>query len=227
MKTDRNEQRLQQAIRRAAGVLYPDGAQSEAADALLRAFAVPSLALEASESDMRSYGLSEQFAFACSLAPHVSRYILNERSCSFPYAANLEQARKQLLPHFIGAHYECGYMLCLTKDARVLSCEQLRMGSIDEAPFYARIIIETALVSGGDCFILAHNHPGGTHAASIEDCISTLNILEAMARLNMTLIDHIIISDGEAISIRKTGSIPSGAWKELSPLPTAFKGWPG
>ena len=223
---DLNEERLRAAIDRAVRTLAGNKAADGLTGELCSVFGTPSHAIETPERDLRLMcALPDKLAFALSLTVPVARYMLGEHAAQSDAVTTVELARRRLVPQYLGAHYECGYMICLTKQGRFIKCAPLRMGSVDEAPFYMRIIVETALASGGDCFIIAHNHPGGSRIASADDCASTLNALDAMAQLGLVLIDHLVMANGEAISIRKTGSIAVKVWNRLAPLPDAFRDW--
>lgn len=226
MTTKRNEKRLRAALLRVAQTLYPKGEQTDAAQRLIAAFGSPSAALEAPESELCSLcALREPLAFTYSITADLSRYLLCERANANRTILSVRDVRPHLLGLYLGMHYECGHLLSLTKDGRLLGIDPLRMGSIDEAPFYTRIIIENALLSGGEVFVLSHNHPGGTPFASTEDCRSTLNVMNAMNAMGLLLLDHIILDDGQTVSIRECGSISERIWNALSPIPAPFSHW--
>lgn len=226
MSTKKQDRRLRASISRVADTLYPKGDAHDALPRLLAAFGTATAALEAPESEMRSAcGFKEALAFSYCMTPDLARYLLCERAKSLKTVRSIKEARPHMLGLYLGMHYECGHMLCLTKDGRLLKIEPLRMGSVDEAPFYTRVIIESALLSGGEVFVLTHNHPGGTPFASAEDCRSTLSVMNTMHALGLLLLDHIILADGAAISIREYGSISERVWNEFSPIPEPFRNW--
>lgn len=221
------DERLLLAMEQAAQILYPKGEADGAAGKIGAAFGAPSLALEASAEEMqRVCKIPDPLAFAYGIVPDLARYMLAERAEAAPLITSLRAARAHLLPLYLGTHYECGHILCLNAEGRLLGTSPVRMGSVDEAPFYTRVIMELALASGGDAFLLAHNHPGGTREPSMADCSATQTVMEAMHRLQMTLIDHIIFTDGEAVSIRASGQMSTECWQRLAPLPESFRDWP-
>lgn len=227
MLIDLRETRLQRSMADVLHILGRGEYATDITEKLSRTFGQPSSALEAAEKDIADVAhCDENAAFALSMALPLARYMLEEDACAISAVTNMDQARQKLLPHYLGTHYECGQMLCLDRHGNFISCVPLRMGTVDEAPFYLRIILEEALISGGECFIVAHNHPGGTRHPSAEDCSSTRNIAQSLSKLEMVLIDHIIIADGDAVSIRASGAVDSSFWAKYAPLPESFKNWP-
>jgi len=62
-----------------------------------------------------------------------------------------------------------------------------------------------ALYSNARCIIIAHNHPSGDSSPSAEDRAVTKKVKEAATLLNIALLDHIIIGDGEYYSFADQG----------------------
>lgn len=221
------EQRLVRAVTEAAQILKPKEPHEVALRRLQNAYGSFVSALEAGAGEMqRVGGLSKPTAYALSLTPELARHILEARAAKIRRIRSLEDVRQHLLPLYLGMHYECGYMLCLNAQGMLRSTHMLRMGSVDEAPFYLRVIIETALNSGGELFILAHNHPGGTRRPSPADIESTMSVLEAMHKLELTLVDHVILADKEAVSMRACSQNEQPLWQSCAPLPKFLCDWP-
>lgn len=222
----KKDELLLSSIRRVSELLYPKGQQEENIAKLCQAYNAPSMILETPASELKeTYHLPSTLAFFYSMMPQVSRYILAERVSQNKTITSIRSARAHLLSLYLGLANECGYMLCLTKQGKLLKTVNLSEGSINETPFYNRVIVEAALESKGECFILAHNHPGGTPSASGADCHATLRAMFTMSELGLILIDHIILADVDAYSIRETGSIDPKYWQMLSPLPPEFENW--
>jgi len=218
--------RLEAALYRAAEVHNPKDPSAEKIARLLKAFGSPGVAFASGADSMKNAaGLSTSLAYSFSLIPAVARFVLRERASAVRFIRTIDDVRVHLRPIFLSMPYECGYILCLRENGRLIGVHQLRKGSIDEAPFYTRVIMETALRSGGDYFILAHNHPSGTIKPSESDCTSTLTVLDALGRIGLNLIDHLVMADDQIASIRKMDIIPKSVWEEIAPMPEIFKGW--
>ena len=85
-------------------------------------------------------------------------------------------------------------MICLDSQNRVNHTALLHEGTINEAPVYPRLIVETALRHQATSIILAHNHPGGSHQPSQADVEVTRKIRTATEAIAITVADHIIVA---------------------------------
>jgi len=90
---------------------------------------------------------------------------------------------------------------------RVLACEELFKGSIDGACVYPRIVAEKALRFGAAAVIVAHNHPSGVSEPSLADQAITHRLRDALALLEIRLLDHFVIGDGEPVSLASRGML--------------------
>lgn len=96
---------------------------------------------------------------------------------------------------------------CLFLDARhrVLAYEALFRGTIDGASVYPRQLVKRALAHNAAALILTHNHPSGVAEPSQADRVLTERIKEAMALVDVRVLDHFIIGDGEPLSMAERG----------------------
>lgn len=98
---------------------------------------------------------------------------------------------------------------CLFLDSRhrMLAYETLSHGTIDSASVYPRQVIKRALAHNAAALILCHNHPSGVTEASLADLSVTRRISEALAFIDVRLLDHFIIGEGEPLSMRAAGML--------------------
>lgn len=98
---------------------------------------------------------------------------------------------------------------CLFLDTRhrVMACDELFQGSIDGACVYPRVVAERALRYGAAAVIVAHNHPSGVTEPSLADQAITRRLKEALALLEIRLLDHFVIGDGEPVSMASRGML--------------------
>ena len=96
---------------------------------------------------------------------------------------------------------------CLFLDAkhRVLAFEALFQGSIDSASVYPRQVVKRALAHNAAALILTHNHPSGVAEPSQADKVLTQRLKEALALVEVRILDHFIIGDGEPLSMAEHG----------------------
>jgi DNA repair protein RadC len=88
---------------------------------------------------------------------------------------------------------------------RVVDFEELFQGSIDGACVYPRVVAERALRHGAAAVIVAHNHPSGVAEPSLADQAITRRLKDALALLEIRLLDHFVIGDGEPVSLASRG----------------------
>ncbi|WHH57190.1 DNA repair protein RadC [Petroclostridium sp. X23] len=103
--------------------------------------------------------------------------------------------------------YECFYIICLDSQNRVNKATLVHEGTINEAPVYPRLIVEHALAYRANSVILSHNHPGGSQSPSKADIDVTQKIKQALDPINIKIIDHVIVADGQYISFAEKGLI--------------------
>jgi DNA repair protein RadC len=98
---------------------------------------------------------------------------------------------------------------CLFLDTRhrVIAFEELFFGTIDGATVYPRVVAEKALRFGAAAVILAHNHPSGVSEPSLADQAITRRMKEALALLDIRLLDHFVIGDGSPVSMASRGML--------------------
>ena len=68
-------------------------------------------------------------------------------------------------------------------------------------------MVENALRCDASRVILGHNHPSGVALPSEEDRQITLQIQQALATMSIALVDHIIVADGDFVSMAASGEI--------------------
>ena len=96
---------------------------------------------------------------------------------------------------------------CLFLDTkhRVLGFEVLFRGSIDSASVYPRQVVKRALAHNAAALILCHNHPSGIAEPSPADRVLTRRLKEALGLIDVRVLDHFIIGDGEPLSMVEYG----------------------
>lgn len=99
------------------------------------------------------------------------------------------------------------YMACLDQKCKVISCHKLAEGDVNVAPLSIRQAAERALTANASMVQLAHNHPSGIALPSEEDIYVTRMIKDILYPLNIQLIDHIVVADGDFVSMRESGML--------------------
>ncbi len=97
--------------------------------------------------------------------------------------------------------------LFLDKRHRLIQYEELFRGTIDGASVHPREIVKLALQRNSAALIIAHNHPSGVAEPSQSDELITQRVKEALALVDIRLLDHIIVGDGASVSFAERGLI--------------------
>lgn len=99
--------------------------------------------------------------------------------------------------------------LCLFLDNkhRLLQAEELFFGSIDSSPVFPREVVKRALHFNSAAVIFAHNHPSGCPEPSAADLAITRRLKEALALVDVRVIDHLVIGGTQSVSLAERGII--------------------
>jgi DNA repair protein RadC len=91
---------------------------------------------------------------------------------------------------------ETVYCIFLNTKNRILAIEKMFSGTISSSAIYPRELIKRIIALKSSAIVLTHNHPSGFVEPSAEDKAITVRIAIALASIDVTLHDHIIIGDG-------------------------------
>jgi len=96
---------------------------------------------------------------------------------------------------------------CLFLDSkhRVLAFEPLFHGSIDNTSVYPRQVVKRALAHNAAALILCHNHPSGVAEPSQADHVLTKRLKTALEYVDVRVLDHFIVGEGEPLSMMERG----------------------
>lgn len=111
------------------------------------------------------------------------------------------QARLRDLPHEV---FAC---LFLDNRHRVIAFEELFRGTINGASVHPREVVKRALSLNAAAVILAHNHPSGVSEPSQADRDLTRRLQQALELVEVRVLDHIVIGDGEPVAFAERGWI--------------------
>jgi DNA repair protein RadC len=101
--------------------------------------------------------------------------------------------------------YEVFCCLLLDKHHRVLGFEELFRGTVDGAIVHPREVVKLALSRNASAMILVHNHPSGVAEPSPADRMITGRLKEALALVDVRVLDHLIVGDGVCESFAERG----------------------
>ena len=101
--------------------------------------------------------------------------------------------------------YEVFGCLFLDNRHRVIDFEELFRGTLNGTAVYPREIVRRALAHNAAAVILVHNHPSGVAEPSQADERLTGRLKEALELVEVRLLDHLIVGDGEMVAFSERG----------------------
>lgn len=116
-----------------------------------------------------------------------------------------EQTRLFLKARLRPYAHEVFACLFLDNRHRVIRFEELFGGTIDGASVYPREVVKRALHHNAAAVIFAHNHPSGVAEPSPADRAITQRLREALGLVDVRVLDHLVVGDGEVVSFAERG----------------------
>ena len=105
-------------------------------------------------------------------------------------------------------HVERFGVLYLDSQNRVICFETLFTGTLSQTSVYPREVVRAALRHNASAVVLTHNHPSGSLTPSRADEALTRNLKDALALVDVRVLDHIITSpDGKSASMAEMGLV--------------------
>jgi len=114
------------------------------------------------------------------------------------------QTRQYLAAQLGNYPHEVFACLFLDNRNRVIAFEKMFYGTIDGASVYPREVVRLALKKNAAAIIFAHNHPSGVAEPSHADEQITKRLKEALALVDVRVLDHFVIGD-EVVSFAERG----------------------
>lgn len=87
----------------------------------------------------------------------------------------------------------------------VLHYEELFHGTLSGAAVHPREVVKGVLGRNAAAVIVAHNHPSGVAEPSQADTMLTVKLKDALKLVEVRLLDHLVIGDGEFVSMSERG----------------------
>jgi DNA repair protein RadC len=121
-------------------------------------------------------------------------------------AMDSPRAVREFLAIKLGAlEHELFAVLLLDNRHRLIDYVELFRGTIDGASVHPREVVKLALARNAAALVLAHPHPSGAATPSQADEVITKRLREALALVDIRVLDHIIVAGGEAMSFAESG----------------------
>ena len=166
---------------------------------------LPAVLAAPMEDLKRTEGIGESAAVLLHLVPQVCRRARLAQVGEDQVLNSSERAGAYLRECFEGESREVIYQLCLDRKGKLLACKRLGEGSVASADLDVRRLVENAILTGASAVILAHNHPSGVALPSDGDYTATMRVRAALNAIGIELADHIIVADGDFVSMADSG----------------------
>jgi DNA repair protein RadC len=101
--------------------------------------------------------------------------------------------------------YEVFVCLWLDAQHRVICFQEPFRGTLTQTSVYPREIVKAALAANAAAVIFAHNHPSGAAQPSQADELLTRNLREALALVDVKVLDHFIVAGAHSLSFAERG----------------------
>lgn len=107
-----------------------------------------------------------------------------------------QKAYQVLLPFYndIVDYREFSYLICLNRGNKIIGVYKLGEGGLSGVVIDPKAVFQAALLANAHAIILSHNHPSGQLKPSDQDIALTRKIKQIGELMDLTLLDHIIIT---------------------------------
>jgi DNA repair protein RadC len=137
----------------------------------------------------------------------MSRRYLLEEAKDRDLLTSPDAARDYLKSRLAGYPHEVFACLFLDNRHRLIEYEELFRGTIDGASVHPREVVRRALRANAAAVIFAHNHPSGVAEPSQSDLRITQRLKDALSLVDVRVLDHVIIGDGQGTSLAERGLV--------------------
>ncbi|MBQ4105461.1 MAG: RadC family protein [Clostridia bacterium] len=171
---------------------------------LLDTFGSLSAVFEAPVDTLMQAGVSENVAVYLRMIPDITRVYLDDRNNSKNKIISLDSVGDYFLPKFIGRFDENLMLLLMDAKGKELFCGVVSVGTASTSDVPIRRIVDLSMRYNATIAVIAHNHPSGVALPSKADIRATNEVSSALSLVGVQLVDHIIVSDNDYVSLRET-----------------------
>ena len=184
----------------------PRSDTNEIAHELLNKFGSLHGVFEAGMEDLMSVnGISRHSAVLIKMIPELFVVYGRDKVRDIQKINSSDDAKQFFIPRFYGKVREEVQLVLLVDKMNIIKWVKIYEGSVNSANVPIRKIVEIAIENRATNVIIAHNHPTGLILPSKDDLRATAKVREALALVDVKLLDHVIVSDNEAASLKDSG----------------------
>ncbi|GAB3487920.1 RadC family protein [Marinomonas epiphytica] len=159
------------------------------------------------EEFCQGYGLGDAKYTQLQAVMEMSKRHLLEQLQRDTIFASADLVRQYLASQLRHVQRETFAVLFLDSQHRLIQYQELFFGTIDSAAVYPREVVKAALKHNAAAVILAHNHPSGVAEPSQADIAITERIKSALQLVDIRLLDHFVVGEGEPVSLAERGCV--------------------
>ncbi|MCW5611933.1 MAG: DNA repair protein RadC [Rubrivivax sp.] len=135
----------------------------------------------------------------------VARRALAQQLKAAPVFDSPQRVKDYLALHLAGRAQEVFAVLFLDGQHRLLKLEEMFAGTLTQTSVYPREVVRRALALNAGAVVLAHNHPSGLAEPSRADEYLTATLKSALALVDVRVLDHLIVGQGQVVSLAERG----------------------
>ncbi len=150
-------------------------------------------------------GIGENTAMLLSLIPQISRRYMERKTPPGKHISCGDDAAMYFVSKFAYESNEVAYIMFLDAKHNVICTRELSRGVVNAVELKVRTVVEACLKLRAVAVIVAHNHPNSDLRASDSDEHFTSKLREALFLVDIKMLDHIIVSGNDYVSMRTMG----------------------
>lgn len=164
--------------------------------------------LDADYKDLLDFtGVGKSTAFSLKLASGINQTYGKHQAREKVNLGSFIELADYLYTKMSSLKHEEFHAIYLDNKNNLIKDECLFKGSVNSSAVYPREVVKYALKHGATSIVVSHNHPSGDPTPSMQDNLLTEELKTALRTLNIRLIDHIIIGEGEHYSYAQSGKL--------------------
>lgn len=156
---------------------------------------------------LRYNGIGEAKALTIIAAAEIGKRRMMEDCKDIPQFRTGANVLKFMTPIIQDLTHEESWALLLNNNARLIHLSHLSTGGLTETVVDVRMLLKEGLLHDATSFILVHNHPSGNMRPSRYDEELTQKVFRAAQAVNLRMIDHVIVTEGDYYSFSENGKI--------------------
>lgn len=178
---------------------------NELAHAVVDKFKTLENILEASHEELKEIeGLGDNAVAFFKLLTYITSVYRSERIVKRTKFKTLTEVTDFLFAKYLNRKTETFAVTTFNSSGNYIAFDIVNEGDVSSVGISIREIVEVVCKRKASAVIISHNHPGGNALPSPDDTELTKRIINALAQIDVTMIDHIIISEDDYVSLRQS-----------------------